>query len=155
MKFKVYHSISGSKVYAAGSKKPILCPEKEVFEFDGSSDALRLADKLNDLDKSGKRYVISERSDHCLIEIFDELEAPEHYDNTKGSLYKVSTERGWNAYLFDVVKRLERGGKKDPLKQEIEKSIFVLQLWLKEHEQRGVTCESFEGIPEGDEIPFS
>lgn len=55
-----------------------------------------------------------------------------HYNNDKGSLYKVATERNWNAYLFDVVKRLERGGKKDPLKQEIEKSIDVLKIWLNE-----------------------
>lgn len=55
-----------------------------------------------------------------------------HYDNTKGSLYKVGSERNWNPYLFDVVKRLERGGKKDPLKQEIEKSIDVLKIWLSE-----------------------
>lgn len=61
-----------------------------------------------------------------------EIKTPEYYDNSNGSLYKVATERKWNAYLFDVVKRLERGGKKDPLKQEIEKSIAVLQLWLKE-----------------------
>src|SRR5690606_15167308 len=52
----------------------------------------------------------------------DEVFNPQpHYDNSKGSLYKVATERGWNAYLFDLVKRLERGGKKDPLRQEIEK----------------------------------
>lgn len=57
-----------------------------------------------------------------------------YYDNSKGSLYKVATERGWNAYLFDTVKRLERGGKKDPLRQEIEKSIDVLKIWLKELE---------------------
>ncbi len=62
----------------------------------------------------------------------EQLNTPEYYDNSNGSLYKVATERGWNAYLFDVVKRLERGGKKDPLKQEIEKSINVLKLWLQE-----------------------
>jgi|688.fasta_scaffold535374_1 hypothetical protein len=60
--------------------------------------------------------------------------APKYYDNKKGSLYKVATERGWNPYLFDVVKRLERGGKKDPLRQEIEKTKLVLDLWLKEQE---------------------
>ena len=64
-----------------------------------------------------------------------EVKLPSYYDNTKGSLYKVATERGWNFYLADIVKRLERGGKKDPLRQEIEKSIGVLQLWLKELEQ--------------------
>lgn len=36
--------------------------------------------------------------------------------------------------MIDIlnVKRLERGGKKDPLKQEIEKSIDVLKIWLNE-----------------------
>ena len=63
------------------------------------------------------------------------MTTPEYYDNTNGSLYKVSEQRKWNAYIFDVVKRLERGGKKDPLKQEIEKSIAVLQLWLNEIEK--------------------
>lgn len=63
-----------------------------------------------------------------------EIKTPEYYDNSNGSLYKLATERNWNPYLFDIVKRLERGGKKDPLKQEIEKSIAVLQLWLKESE---------------------
>jgi len=62
------------------------------------------------------------------------MQPPPYYDNTKGSLYKVATERNWNAYLFDIVKRLERGGKKDPLKQEIEKSIVVLKIWLEEIE---------------------
>lgn len=60
------------------------------------------------------------------------IQLPEYYNNENGSLYKVATERGWNAYLFDIVKRLERGGKKDPLRKEIEKSIGVLQLWLEE-----------------------
>lgn len=64
----------------------------------------------------------------------EEIKTPIYYDNTNGSLYKIAEQRGWSAYVFDVVKRLDRGGKKDPLKQEIEKSIAVLQLWLKELE---------------------
>lgn len=60
------------------------------------------------------------------------MNTPAYYDNSKGTLYKVAGERGWNAYLFDIVKRLERGGKKDPLRTEIEKSIVVLKLWLEE-----------------------
>jgi hypothetical protein len=62
----------------------------------------------------------------------DKVELPKYYDNENGSLYKISEQRGWNSRIFDIVKRLERGGKKDPLRQEIEKSIGVLQLWLKE-----------------------
>ena len=39
--------------------------------------------------------------------------------------------------MIDIlnVKRLERGGKKDPLKQEIEKSIDVLKAWLQDIKQ--------------------
>ena len=57
---------------------------------------------------------------------------PSYYDNTNGSLYKIAEQRGWGVRLFDLVKRLERNGKKDPLEQEIRKSIGVLELWLKE-----------------------
>ncbi len=80
---------------------------------------------------------LCQRSDGC-TPFYSEMNhgevptTPPYYDNTKGSLYKVAQDRNWNAYLFDVVKRLERGGKKDPLKQEIEKSIAVLQIWLNE-----------------------
>ena len=82
-------------------------------------------------------YIMTEKdeSEVKIINPSDEVFNPQpHYDNSKGSLYKVGTERGWNPYLFDVVKRLERGGKKDPLKQEIQKSIDVLKIWLNEIE---------------------
>ena len=59
-------------------------------------------------------------------------EAPKHYNNDKGSLYKVAEERGWNPYLFDIVKRLERSEKKGEFKSDLEKSKFVIDLWLNE-----------------------
>lgn len=61
------------------------------------------------------------------------LQTPKHYDNSKGTLYKVATERGWNSYLFDIVKRLERAEKKGEFKTDLEKSINVIKLWLKEN----------------------
>lgn len=60
------------------------------------------------------------------------MELPPYYNNDNGSLYKIAEQRGWGVRLFDLVKRLERNGKKDPLEQEIRKSIGVLELWLKE-----------------------
>ena len=63
------------------------------------------------------------------------LETPKHYDNSKGTLYKVATERGWNSYLFDIVKRLERAEKKGEFKTDLEKSINVIKLWLQENEK--------------------
>ena len=53
-----------------------------------------------------------------------------HYDNTNGSLYKVALERGWNAYQFDAVKRIDRAYKKGQFKEDIEKTIVVLDLML-------------------------
>lgn len=66
-------------------------------------------------------------------EIENQLNTPNHYDNTKGTLYKVATERGWNSYLFDIVKRLERAEKKGEFKQDLEKSINVIKLWQNEN----------------------
>ena len=63
------------------------------------------------------------------------LKTPKHYDNSKGTLYKVATERNWNPYLFDVVKRLERAEKKGEFKTDLEKSINVIKLWLQEYEK--------------------
>ncbi len=62
------------------------------------------------------------------------MEAPKHYDNSKGTLYKVASERNWNPYLFDIVKRLERAEKKGEFKTDLEKSILVINLWLTEKE---------------------
>lgn len=62
----------------------------------------------------------------------EELNTPKYYDNSKGSLYKIATERGWNSYIFDVVKRLERSEKKGYFKEDLEKSINVIKLWLQE-----------------------
>ena len=64
--------------------------------------------------------------------IEEQLNTPKHYDNTNGTLYKVADERGWNSYLFDIVKRLERADKKGEFKQDLEKSINVIKLWLDE-----------------------
>ena len=57
---------------------------------------------------------------------------PKHYNNDNGTLYKIAKERGWNAYLFDIVKRLERSEKKGEFESDLEKSKVVIDLWLKE-----------------------
>ena len=64
-----------------------------------------------------------------------ELETPKHYDNSKGTLYKVAKERNWSPYLFDIVKRLERSEKKGEFETDLKKSIAVIQLWLEESKQ--------------------
>lgn len=56
---------------------------------------------------------------------------PTHYDNTNGSLYKIAIQRGWNAYQFDAIKRIDRVNKKGQFKEDVEKTITVLKLMLK------------------------
>lgn len=53
---------------------------------------------------------------------------PPYYIDKHGSLYKVSVERNWNAYIFDCAKRLERADKKGNFVQDIEKTITVIHL---------------------------
>lgn len=75
-------------------------------------------------------YPLEEAKKHLVVE--DEINTPSHYDNSKGTLYKVAQERGWNTYLFDIVKRLERAEKKGEFESDLKKSIAVIELWLKE-----------------------
>jgi hypothetical protein len=63
------------------------------------------------------------------------MEAPKHYNNSKGTLYKVAEERGWNSYLFDIVKRLERANKKGEFENDLNKSKLVIDLWLQENKK--------------------
>ena len=74
-----------------------------------------------------------------------EINTPSHYDNSKGTLYKVAQERGWNAYLFDCVKRLERAEKKGEFESDLDKSIAVIQLWKNEQtKESGVRIQFTE-----------
>ena len=51
-----------------------------------------------------------------------------HYDNTHGSLYKIAEQRGWNAYQFDAIKRIDRMYKKGQFESDIDKTIVVLEM---------------------------
>ena len=84
------------------------------------------------VDNFGNKLWFNTKNDH--FEMKEEIKTPSHYDNSNGTLYKIAKERGWNAYLFDIVKRLERSNKKGCFKEDLEKSIAVIQLWLKESE---------------------
>ena len=57
---------------------------------------------------------------------------PDHYDNTHGSLYKIAQQRGWNAYQFDLIKRIDRCLKKGQFKEDLQKTKVLIDIWLKE-----------------------
>ena len=86
--------------------------------------------KVYDFDTEKYAEIISYKDEG----VNEGVNTPKHYDNSKGTLYKVATERNWNPYLFDIVKRLERAEKKGEFKTDLEKSINVIKLWLNESE---------------------
>jgi hypothetical protein len=58
-----------------------------------------------------------------------------HYDNSKGSLYKFAEDQNLNAWEFDLVKRIVRSRKKGNFKQDLEKTKFLIDLYLEEYEE--------------------
>lgn len=60
------------------------------------------------------------------------MKKPDHYNNEKGSLYKFAQDHNLNAWEYEVVKRIVRCRKKGEWETDIEKTIFVLDLYKKE-----------------------
>ena len=109
-------------------------PKKHRYLYDKDNKCIFLIHNENKRNGSkGIVLVKSETYQAEIVEYKDDLNTPKHYDNTNGSLYKVAQERGWNTYLFDIVKRLERANKKGEFKQDLEKSINVIKLWQNEN----------------------
>lgn len=62
--------------------------------------------------------------------------SPKHYDNSKGSLYKFAEDQNLNAYEFDIIKRIIRCRKKGLFREDLEKTKFLIDLYLKEYEDK-------------------
>jgi hypothetical protein len=60
------------------------------------------------------------------------MKKPNHYNNEKGSLYKFAQDHNLNAWEFDAIKRIVRCRKKGNFLEDIDKTIFVLELYKKE-----------------------
>lgn len=55
-----------------------------------------------------------------------------HYNNENGSLYLFANQHELNAYEFEVIKRIVRCRKKGEWITDLEKTIRVIELYLKE-----------------------
>ena len=64
------------------------------------------------------------------------MDKPEYYNNDNGSLYKIAEQRGWNAYQFDIVKRIDRALKKGLFLEDLKKTKFLIDLWIKENSEK-------------------
>lgn len=58
---------------------------------------------------------------------------PEYYNNEKGSLYKFAEDHNLNSWEFDILKRIIRCRKKGLFKEDLEKTKFLIDLYLKEY----------------------
>lgn len=61
---------------------------------------------------------------------------PEHYNNDKGSLYQFAEHQGLNAYEFDAIKRIVRSRKKGNFIEDIDKTIFLLEIYKEEFNEK-------------------
>lgn len=64
------------------------------------------------------------------------MDKPEYYNNDNGSLYNIAEQRGWNAYQFDIVKRIDRALKKGLFLEDLKKTKFLIDLWIKENSEK-------------------
>lgn len=64
------------------------------------------------------------------------MTTPDYYDNSKGSLYKVATERGWNAYQQDIIKRVTRCESKGEFFRDLKKTKDLIDLYIQEQGHR-------------------
>lgn len=126
-----------TKLYGKINLDKYITKDKEYFVIDFNKESIiYLADNGHKMSVNYNH--ISDYFDYDTIEIqkkdsiVEEVSTPNYYDNSKGTLYKVAQERKWNAYLFDIVKRLERAEKKGLFNEDLDKSIAVIQLWKKE-----------------------
>ena len=62
-----------------------------------------------------------------------EEKSPEHYNNEGGSLYSWCEKFELNSWEFDCIKRLIRCRKKGQFKEDLEKTKFLIDLYLKEY----------------------
>ena len=56
-----------------------------------------------------------------------------HYDNSNGSLYLFAQQHELNAYEFDIIKRIVRCRKKGQFQDDLQKTVRVIELYLKEY----------------------
>jgi hypothetical protein len=53
-----------------------------------------------------------------------------HYDNTNGSIYKFCEDQELNSYEFDLIKRIVRCRKKGNFLEDLEKTKFLIDLYI-------------------------
>ena len=69
----------------------------------------------------------------------------QHYNNEHGSLYLFAEQQGLNSWEFDIIKRIVRCRKKGQFVSDLEKTKRVIDLYLKEYNEKDADADSFPG----------
>lgn len=59
-----------------------------------------------------------------------------HYNNKNGSLYQFAENHKLNSYEFDIVKRVMRCRKKGTFLEDLKKTKFLIDLYIKEEQEK-------------------
>ncbi len=59
-----------------------------------------------------------------------------HYNNKNGSLYKFAEIHKLNSYEFDIIKRVMRCRKKGTFLEDLKKTKFLIDLYIKEDQEK-------------------
>ena len=86
--------------------------------------------------KEGKKEPLIYSFSNEIKEEYSNLNAPKHYDNSKGSLYQFAENQKLNSYEFDIIKRIVRCRKKGNFREDLEKTRLLIDLYLKEYESK-------------------
>jgi hypothetical protein len=102
---------------------------------DKKTDTLSLAFDWGET-KEGYEYwmILNEALNYSVISTI-EKEEPKHYDNSKGSLYQFCSDKELNTYEFDIIKRVMRCRKKGSFLEDLEKTKFLIDLYIKEQKE--------------------
>jgi len=86
------------------------------------------------LNKVDYPYFVTHTAESYPNPVKQDLNAPAHYNNEKGSLYEFCNRNDINAWEFDIIKRVIRCRKKGQFKEDLEKTKFLIDLYLKEYQ---------------------
>jgi hypothetical protein len=118
---------------------------KEVIGVDGTYATFKFQDKRGIHEHNNSFWVFAENG-NCLLWDFNskkyaniissknKLETPKHYDNSKGSIYQFCENRNLNSYEFDIIKRVVRCRKKGNFKEDLQKTKYLIDLYLSEYD---------------------
>lgn len=80
--------------------------------------------------------IVEYKTEEIPVKHEEVINTPKYYDNTNGSLYLIAKQRNWNAYQFDLIKRIDRATKKGEFEKDLNKSKNLIDLWLKENNNK-------------------